>query len=100
MVKNYELKNLWWRCFAFYSLSLLTTFSFILSTRLELAASLVKGLVYPIVKFDSIWSKRMIVQRSRKVSDEELFQRQILRKDVYPTILDVKRKASALFHQK
>jgi len=99
MLKNYELKNLWQRICSFYVLSLLTAFSFMLLRRFEMAFTMIRGLIYPISRFDRVWQKRLRIQQSRKVSDKELFQRGILRKDIYPTLLDVRRKAAAIVHK-
>lgn len=96
MLKNYELKNLWLRICPFYILSLLTVFSFMLLLKFELALAVIKGLNYPISNYNRIWRKRLMVQNSRKVSDNELLQRKILRNDIYPTLLDVRRKAATI----
>lgn len=95
MVKNYDSTNLWTRSFLFYLLSLLTAFSLMLLLKFELAAAMIKGLASPILDLKSVWQKRQKVQNSRKVSDQEIFERRLLRKDIYPTVLDVKRKAIA-----
>jgi GT2 family glycosyltransferase len=99
MLKNYELANLWARSFLFYALSLLTAFSLMLLSKFELAAAMIKGLASPISNFKSVWRKRQNVQISRKVSDKEIFERRLLRKDIYPTVLDVKRKALAFMNR-
>jgi GT2 family glycosyltransferase len=95
MLKNYEFANLWTRNFLFYVLSLLTAFSLMLLFRFELAVAMIKGLAFPLWDFKEVWQKRQNVQISRKVTDKDLFERKLLRKDIYPTVLDVKRKASA-----
>ena len=99
MLKNYELANLWTRSFLFYVLSLLTAFSLMLLFRLELAVAMIKGLTIPLWDFKEAWQKRQNVQNSRKVSDKDLFERELLRKDIYSTLLDVRRKASAFIHK-
>jgi hypothetical protein len=95
MLKNYELANLWTRSLLFYTLSLLTAFSLMLLSKFELAAAMIRGLASPILNFKNVWQKRQSIQASRKVSDKNLFERRLLRKDIYPTVLDVKRKALA-----
>jgi len=99
MLKNYELKNLWRRILPFYILSLLTAFAFVLLLKFELTAAMIKGLTYPIRNFSRIWQKRIKVQNRRKVNDQEIFQRKILRNDIYPTLLDVRRKAIAVLNK-
>ncbi len=95
MLKNYELANLWTRSILFYTLSLMTACMLMLVLRFELASAMTKGLISPILNFKDVWLKRQNVQASREVSDESLFGRELLRKDIYPTVLDVKRKALA-----
>jgi hypothetical protein len=99
MLKNYELTNLWTRSFLFFALSLLTAFSLMLLSRFELAVAMVKGLAFSLLNFKEAWQKRQRVQNSRKVSDKDLFERKLLRKDINPTLLDIERKASAFIHR-
>jgi GT2 family glycosyltransferase len=95
MLKNYELPNLWTRSILFFTLSLLTAFALMLLLKSDLAAAMIKGLVSPVLNLKNVWQKRQNIQASRKVSDRNLFERRLLRKDVHPTVLDVKRKALA-----
>lgn len=98
MLKNYEWANLW-TSVLFYALSLLTAFALMLLLKLDLAAAMIKGLASPISNFKSVWQKRQNIQASRKASDRSLFERRLLRKDIYPTVLDVKRKALAFMNR-
>jgi GT2 family glycosyltransferase len=95
MLKNYELANLWTKSILFYTLSLLTASALVLLLKFELAAAMVKGLASPISNFKDVWLKRQSIQASRKISDKSLFERGLLRRNIYPTVLDVKRKALA-----
>jgi len=99
MLKNYESKNLWWRICAFYILSFLTAFSFMLLLKFELTLAVIKGLNYPTSNYNRLWRKRLMVQNSRKISDNELLQRKILRNDIYPTLLDVRRKTATILNR-
>lgn len=93
MIKNYELKNLWWRVSVYYALTLLCASAFTLLLRPRQAHALIKGLAYSILNLNTLWKKRLGVQIRRRVNDKKLFQEKLLRKDVYPTLLDVFTKA-------
>lgn len=93
MLKNYELKNLWQRVFMYYVLLLLCAYLFELMLKPTHAHALLKGLTYPILNLQTIWSKRLMVQTRRRISDSKLFKRKLLRNDVYPTLQDVLNKA-------
>jgi len=99
LLKNYEWRNLWTRSILFCTLSFMTAFALMLLLKLELAAAMIKGLVSPISNFKNVWQKRQNIQASRKVSDKDLFERRLLRKDIRPTIFDVKRKALAFMNR-
>ncbi len=99
LLKNYEWENLWTRSLLVYTLSLLTAFALMLLLKLELAAAMVKGLVSPITSFKNVWQKRQNIQASRKVSDKDLFERRLLRKDIRPTVSDVRRKVLAFMNR-
>ncbi len=95
MLKNYELANLWTRNILFCMLSLMTACVLMFVFRFDLATAMIKGLTSPILNFKKAWQKRQNIQATRKVSDRDLFEKRLLRKDIYPTVLDVKRKALA-----
>jgi len=100
MLKNYEQRNLWQRICIFYILTLLSAFGFILLLKPEQAFALLKGLAYPILNLKTVWRKRLTVQIRRRVSDKELFQKGLLRRDVYPTVLDVINKVALMIFGK
>jgi GT2 family glycosyltransferase len=99
LLKNYEWENLWTRSILFYTLSFMTTFALVLLLKFGLAAAMIRGLVSPISNFKEIWQKRQNTQANRKVSDKDLFERGLLRKDIRPTIFDVRRKALAFMNK-
>jgi len=99
MLKNYELANLWTRSILFCTLSLMTACVLMLMFRFNLASAMIKGLASPILNFQDVWQKRQNIQFSREVSDKSLFDRGLLRKDIHPTVLDVKRKALAFVNR-
>jgi hypothetical protein len=71
----------------------------VLLLKLGLAAAMIRGLVSPMSNFKEIWQKRQNVQANRKVSDKDLFERGLLRKDIRPTIFDVRRKVLAFMNK-
>jgi GT2 family glycosyltransferase len=93
LLKNYELGNLWWRMFVYYVVMSLCALTFVLLFRLGEAHASLRGLADMIVNFRKIWRKRMQVQSRRYVSDKELFEQRLLRKDVWATLLYLRNVA-------
>jgi len=100
MLKNYEQRNLWQRICIFYILTLLSAFALILLLKPDQAFAVLKGLAYPILNLKTVWRKRLTVQIRRRVTDEGLFQKGLLRRDVYPTVLDVINKVALMIFEK
>ncbi len=94
MLKNYELKNLWWRVSVYSFLTSLAGVSFIVLKRSAEAKQIFKGILYPLLKIGEIWKKRVAIQSSRRVRDSELLKCSLIREDVRATLLDIKLKAS------
>lgn len=94
MLKNYELKNLWQRAFMYYVLLVLCAYGFAFMLKPKHAYALLKGLAYPILNLSTVWRKRLRIQPRRLVGDAELFEKRLLRKDVYATLQDVLNKAA------
>lgn len=93
MLKNYELKNLWQRASMYYVLLVLCAYVFGLLLKPKHAYALLRGLAYPILNLQTVWDKRLKVQMRRRIGDNRLFEQKLLRKGVYPTLLDVLNKA-------
>jgi len=94
MLKNYELRNLWQRAFMYYVLLVLCAYGFAFMLKPKHAYALLKGLAYPILNLRTVWSKRLRIQLRRLIGDDELFEKRLLRKDVYATLQDVLSKAA------
>jgi len=93
MLKNYELGNLWPRALTYYVLLALCAGVFGLLLKPKHAHALFRALVYPIVNLGTIWKKRVQIQTLRNIDDDRLFEQGLLRRDVYPTLQDVLKKA-------
>lgn len=96
MLKNYELKNVWWRFCLCATLTLLAGIGLALGKRIDEAKAIFKGVVYPIVNIRKIWVKRMLIQHKRRIRDSELFRRGFLRNDIRATLFDLTSKLQYL----
>ena len=92
VLKNYELRNVWWR------FSVLTFFTFIASAgffavkkHTEAKATL-RGLINPIKDLPEIWKKRLMFQYKRRVRDSELVKKGFVRNDFRSTLQDLRLK--------
>ncbi|UCC33243.1 MAG: glycosyltransferase family 2 protein [Candidatus Bathyarchaeota archaeon] len=93
LLKNYELGNLWWRICIYYVVMLLCGITFALLLDLGKAHASLRGLTDMLVNLRKIWRKRMGVQSSRRVKDRDLFERRLLRKDLWATLLYLRNVA-------
>ncbi len=86
LLKNYELRNLWWRMVIYYLALTTGALVFALVRKLMQAYALLRGSAYLVLNFNAIWRKRIKVQERRRVSDERLFKQRLLRKDIHATL--------------
>jgi GT2 family glycosyltransferase len=92
VLKNYELRNVWWR------FSVLTFFTFMVSVgflalkKNDEAKATMKGLVSSIKDFQKIWKKRLLFQSKRRVRDFELVNKGFIRNDFRSTLQDFRIK--------
>jgi GT2 family glycosyltransferase len=92
VLKNYELRNVWWR------FSVLTFFTFMVSVgflalkKTDEAKATMKGLASPIKDFQKIWKKRLLFQSKRRVRDFELVNKGFIRNDFRSTLQDFRIK--------
>lgn len=93
MVKNYELRNLWWRLSLYLILTFLAGIGLMSMGRFSEAKETFRGIAYPVRNIKKIWKKRMIVQSARKVRDSELFKHGFVKSNIRATILDMKLKS-------
>lgn len=92
MLKNYELRNLWWRLTSYLALTFLAAMIFILMKKVDEAKEILRGVTYPIRNFGKIWLKRTYIQSKRLVKDSELMRSGLLRSDILPTLRDIRLK--------
>lgn len=92
MLKNYELRNLWWRFLVLSFLMSMVSAGFILLKKLDEAKATVKGLSNSIASFRKIWMKRLLVQSKRLVRDAELLRKGLIRNDIRLTLQDLRLK--------
>jgi len=92
VLKNYELRNVWWR------FSVLTFFTFMVSVgflalkKNDEAKATIKGLVSQIKDLPEIWKKRLLLQSKRRVRDFELVNKGFVRNDFRSTLQDFRIK--------
>jgi len=92
VLKNYELRNVWWR------FSVLTFFTFIVSVgfialkKNDEAKATMRGLVSSIKDLPEIWRKRLLLQSKRRVRDFELVNKGFIRNDFRSTLQDFRIK--------
>jgi len=92
VLKNYELRNVWWR------FSVLTFFTFMVSVgflalkKNDEAKATMRGLISPIKDLPEIWKKRLLFQSKRRVRDFELVNKGFIRNDFRSTLQDFRIK--------
>jgi len=92
MLKNYELKNLWWRFLVLSFLTSMASVGFLLLKKFDEAKATAKGLSNSITSFRKTWRKRLLVQSKRRVRDAELVRKGLIRNDVRSTLQDLRLK--------
>jgi len=92
LLKNYELRNLWWRFLALSFLMSIVSVGFLALRKFNEAKATMKGLLNPIISFRKIWGKRLLMQSKRRIRDAELINRGLIRNDVQSTLQDFKLK--------
>jgi GT2 family glycosyltransferase len=92
MIKNYELRNLWWRFLVLSFLMSMVSVGFLLLKKFEEAKATVKGLSNSITSFKKTWTKRLLVQSKRRVRDAELVRKGLIRNDARSTLQDLRLK--------
>ena len=92
VLKNYELRNVWWRFSVLTFFTVLVSAGFFVVKKHEEAKATSKGVIYPIINFPKIWKKRLLFQSKRRVKDSELVKGGFIRNDFQSTIQDFKLK--------
>jgi GT2 family glycosyltransferase len=92
VLKNYELRNAWWRFSVLTFFTLAVSAGFFAVKKHEEAKATLRGVINPIVTLPKIWKKRLLFQSKRRVKDSELVKGGFLRNDFRSTIQDFKLK--------
>ena len=92
MLKNYELRNLWWRFLVLSFFMSMVSVGFLVLKRFDEAKATMKGLLSSVTGFRKIWMKRLLTQSKRCVRDVELMNKGFIRNDVRSTLQDFKLK--------
>ncbi|MCW4015013.1 MAG: glycosyltransferase family 2 protein [Candidatus Bathyarchaeota archaeon] len=92
VLKNYELKNVWWRFSILTFFTLAVSAGFFVVQKHDEAKATLKGVTNPITNLPKIWKKRLIFQSKRRIKDSELVKGGFVRNDFRSTIQDFKIK--------
>jgi GT2 family glycosyltransferase len=92
MIKNYELRNLWWRFLILSFLMPMVSVGFLLLKKFEEAKATMKGLLNSITGFRKTWIKRLAVQSKRHARDAEFIRKGLIRNDIRSTLQDLRLK--------
>jgi GT2 family glycosyltransferase len=92
VLKNYELKNVWWRFSVLTFFTLLVSAGFFVTKKHQEAKATLRGIINPLVVLPKIWRKRLRFQAKRRVKDSELVKGGFVRNDFQSTLQDFKLK--------
>lgn len=96
MLKNFELKNLWWRFSLYLTLTFLAGIGFASMRKVDEAIEIFRSITHTFTNLKRVWTKRMFVQLNRHIKDSELFHSGFLRNDIRPTWRDIRLKMQHL----
>jgi len=91
-LKNYELRNAWWRFSVLAFFTFIVSIGFFAVKKHDEAKATLKGLMNPIRTLPKIWRKRLLFQSKRRVRDFELVNKGLIRNDFRSTLQDFKMK--------
>jgi len=92
VLKNYELRNVWWRFSVLAFFTFLVSIGFFAVNKHDEAKATLRGLISPIKDLPEIWRKRLLFQSKRCVRDFELVDKGFIRNDFRSTLQDFKLK--------
>ena len=92
VLKNYELRNVWWRFSVLTFFTLAVSAGFFAVKKHEEARATLRGVMNPIATLPKIWKKRLLFQSKRCIKDSELVKGGFVRNDFRSTIQDFKLK--------
>jgi GT2 family glycosyltransferase len=92
VLKNYELRNVWWRFSVLAFFTFMVSVGFVVTGKNEEAKATLKGLLNPVRALPRIWKKRLLFQSKRCVKDSELVKGGFIRNDFQSSLQDFKIK--------
>ena len=92
VLKNYELRNVWWRFSVLAFFTFMVSVGFFAVKKHDEAKATLRGLISPIKDLPEIWRKRLLFQSKRHVKDSELVKGGFIRNDFRSTLQDFKLK--------
>ncbi|MCK4884494.1 glycosyltransferase family 2 protein [Candidatus Bathyarchaeota archaeon] len=92
VLKNYELRNVWWRFSVLSFFTFMVSVGFFAVKKHDEAKATMRGLISPIKDLPEIWKKRLLFQSKRRVRDFELVNKGLIRNDFRSTLQDFKIK--------
>jgi GT2 family glycosyltransferase len=92
MLKNYELRNLWWRFLILSFFTSIVSVGFLFLKKFNEAKAAMRGLLSSVTDFRKIWIKRLFMQSKRRVRDVELMNKGLIRNDARFTLQDFRLK--------
>ncbi|PVX24067.1 MAG: hypothetical protein CW716_10855 [Candidatus Bathyarchaeum sp.] len=92
VLKNYELRNVWWRFSVLAFFTFMVSVGFFAVKKHDEAKATLRGLISPIKDLPIIWQKRLMFQSKRHVKDSELVKGGFIRNDFRSTLQDFKLK--------
>jgi GT2 family glycosyltransferase len=91
-LKNYELRNVWWKFYVLSFFTFIISIGFVFLGKNAEAKATLKGWFSPVKDFRGIWRKRIQLQSKRRVRDYELVNMGLVRNDFRSTLQDAKIK--------
>ena len=92
VLKNFELRNVWWRFLILSFFTFLVSLGFIILKKNDEAMATMRGLLNPIIDLSNIWRKRLSIMSRRRLRDSELVKEGFIRNDFRYTLQDIKIK--------
>jgi GT2 family glycosyltransferase len=92
VLKNYELRNVWWKFSVLAFFTFMVSMGFFAVKKHAEAKATLRGLISPIKDLPEIWRKRLMFQSKRCVKDFELVNKGFIRNDFRSTLQDFRLK--------
>lgn len=92
VLKNYELRNVWWKFSVLAFFTFMVSMGFFIMKKHAEAKATFRGLIYPLKDLREIWQKRIFLQSKRRVRDFELLDKGFIRNDFRSTLQDFRLK--------